>query len=437
MAYTNQAQAAAILADAEDLKVVLTPEQSDILTIVASGNSNRVAQMVNGLGIEQLMNAMIPVFNKFGRQVVYDLLGGWDDTLTELFRRDSAEYGEYTGLLAVNIEEGVEQLELDDGLGNSPFDVKLADVEELVVKVVDRPQAMVTVSDIRLKQAFISEYGFADITDLIIDTARKRVKLHNYKTTKAQLFRNETKFKSYVVAPVSLDTPEASKEVYAEITNLLKTMSEPSRLYNKMGFLANTNKGRAIGIFNGKTSTIFDFNIIASLFNSDKVNNDSYFADIHEVMTDIPESVVALIGDPDMYRVEVQHDSLEAIRNPKNRTINYFMNMFVKRREVDFLDAVLIKTEIDDPWIDTRVTKDSKGNLHKWFKINGTINADTFYTTDGTEPQYNDQGVPTGTTQKYDGTSWIEYNKSTQVKMVSTNKKLNKTSAVITTQVNF
>ena len=437
MAYTNQAQAAAILADAENMSVVLTPEQNDILTIVASGNNNRIAQMVNGLGIEQLMNAMIPVFNKFGRQVVYDLLGGWDDDLTEIFRRDSAEYGEYTGLLAVNIEEGVNQLELDDGLGNSPFDVKLADVEELVVRIVDKPQAMVTISDIKLKQAFINEYGFQDITAKIIDTARKTVQLHNYRTTKAQLFKNETKFKSYLVAPVSLSTPEASKEVYAEITNLLKTMKEPSRLYNKMGFLANTNKGRAVGIFNGKTSTIFDFNIIASLFNSDKVNNSSYFGEIHEVMTDIPESVVALIGDPDMYRVEIMHDSLEAIRNPKNRTINYFANAFIKRREVDFLNAILVKTEIDNPWIDTRVTKDSEGNLHKYFKINGTINALTFYTTDGTAPQYTEQGVPTGTTQLYDGTSWIEYNTSTSVQMVSRNIKLDKTSAVITTQVLF
>lgn len=437
MAYTNQQMAAAVLADAQGLNVVLTPEQSDILELVAGDTNNRLATMINGIGIESLMNAMIPVFNKFGKQVVYDLLGGWDDDLTSLFRRDTNEYGEYTGLLAVNVEEGTEQLQLDDGLGNSPFDVVLADAEELVIKFEDKPQAVVTVSDVRLRQAFISEYGFADITALIIDTARKKIKLRNYKMTKADLFANETKFKSYLVPTVGLDNQETAKKVYSEITNLLKTMNEPSRLYNKMGFLANVNKGRAIGIFNGAASTIFDFNVIASLFNSDKVNNSSWFSDIKEVMTDIPATVIGLIGDPDMYRVEIAHESLESIRNPKNRTINYFANAWIKRREVDFLNAVLIKTEIDNPWIETRTKKDSEGNLHKYFKINGTINALTFYTTDDSTPTYSAEGVPSGTTRQYNGTDWIEYNSTTTVKVVSRNIELDKTSAVITTQVNF
>lgn len=409
----NSTLASSVLNDKEASQSLDSTTQN-LLRASAEGRIN--AAYIDNFKADDLINAFIPIFNKFGRQVVFDLLGGWNDPLTEVFLRDSNTFGLYTGLLSVNADPDKDKFEyqIDDGEGNDQFAVIQPDVNEAVITLTDKPQYPVSVTYVRLREAFINSYGFEGVTAEIIDSVRKKALLDQWKLTRKALFNVESKnILPYYVSKSTLEDSDSAKKLYAEITDVVDHLAEPSAKYNTLGYYSNLTKGRGVFIFNNKQNIYVNFNVLASLFNSDKVNNAPYFKKILSVVTDDYPDFIGAILDPDIYRVELTHNSLEAAYNKKNKVYTFWQTTLRKRGFNPALDGVILTNKVVDPWVEKYITKDPKGKKHTFFKINGLINAQTYYTTDGTDPSTD------GTRVLYDGYSKIEVTSTKTVKVIS------------------
>lgn len=364
------------------------------------------------LSVVDLRNIFLAVYNKFGKQVVFDVLGSWKNELTAMFLRDSNEVGEFTEIMAVNNDpaKNMRKYQLDDGFGNNPFGVYFPEVADNILKIDDNVQWVQTITDAEMRKAFIQPYGLmSTMTGLIIDSLNKKADIWLYNRAKEMLSKIGL---NVVIGEVTNET--TAKTAYEIILEYASNFAEPKEMFNEEGIYSQTNKADTRLLLTNKQKASFDVKVMASLLNSGKIdlstkigkydsfdltNYKTFSISIdagtgEETVTTTDHSINNVVGyliDKDKVRLELYLVDMEAIRNPKNLSTNYWHTIMLKAGVITFLNGVKLIAKPTAPKVET-------GSDSKAYALTSDLNVKLYYTTDGSTPDNTDTEFTAGVT---------------------------------------
>lgn len=277
--------------------------------------------------------------NKIVVQRTYDLFRDWDMPF-KVFMREMGRLGDVEELLTAELSSA------SDYSGTAtPFNADKPDIVLSWVKTEDKKVAKVKLSYEIWAGAFVSEQGLSNIVGIILKNLRDTLELVVYDNIRTD-FASTTMFsKEKVITEISGAGETANAQTaYEEILKLANDMSIPSTSFNTAGVKTLTGKGRSVLVLNPLYKTSFDVNVLASLFNSDKVGENKYFKEV--IVAEIgDEKQIGIILDEEAYLWGYRINVAQNIINPANLTIEEYYHRWVKRAGVPFRNAVRLVTQ--------------------------------------------------------------------------------------------
>jgi hypothetical protein len=227
-----------------------------------------------------------------------------------------------------------------DTTPTNPFEVKKPSVVLSFIKTEDKTMTFVTLNYEQWYGAFINAYGLDNLASQILANLKEAVDLDIfYKIVKD--LGDTTKF-TKTKTLTSKVTKATASECYREILELMKKMELPSKTgeYNPASLQnAGTPKNHLVLFLNSACSSQFAVNVLASLFNSNKIDIEWTTIDFDETASD----VIGILMDDRSYVYGYRINFTQSIMNPRNMYINTFHHRWTKRGVVPFYNAVIIK----------------------------------------------------------------------------------------------
>ena len=277
--------------------------------------------------------------NKIVVQRTYDLFRDWEMPF-KVFMREMGRLGDVEELLSAELSTPADYDE--DAV---PFGADKPSIVLSWVKTEDKKVTQVKLSYEIWAGAFVSEQGLSNIAGIILKNLRDSLELLVYDNIRTD-FSSKTMFsKEEVITEISGAGETANAQTaYEEILKLASSMSLPSDEYNTAGVKTLTGKGRAVLVLNPRYKSSFDVNVLASLFNSDKVGENKYFREV--IVAEMEdEDQVGIILDEEAYLWGYRINVAQNIINPANLTIEEYYHRWVKRAGVPFRNAVRLVTK--------------------------------------------------------------------------------------------
>lgn len=272
--------------------------------------------------------------NKIVVQRTYDLFRDWDMPF-KVFMRDMGRLGDVEELLTAELSTAHDYDEDD-----TPFNAEKPSIVLSWVKTEDRKVSRVKLSYEIWAGAFVSEQGLSNIAGIILKNLRDTLELVVYDNIRTD-FASTTMFtKERVITGITGAGETANAQTaYEEILKLAGEMSLPSTSFNTAGVKTLTGKGRSILVLNPLYKASFDVNVLASLFNSDKIGENKYFREV--IVAEMEdENQIGIILDEEAYLWGYRINVAQNIINPANLTIEEYYHRWVKRAGVPFRNAV-------------------------------------------------------------------------------------------------
>jgi hypothetical protein len=273
----------------------------------------------------EIANEFLAVLsNKIVVQRVYDPLAGWNNPY-EVFRREMSMMGDAEELLSVGEVADANYSTTSSLTSTSTPDVKVAFIQTTHKKVWTTSVSMEL-----LRGAFVQEFGLSSLVSLIIKKLRDSKELYLYDTIVEELKTGIT-IEAVITEIIGVGEAEASRDAYEEILTLVHKFTIPTADYNESGLRAITPKGQAILILNASYQASFDVNVLASLFNSSKIGQDSYFKQVLVVDLGAEESqVLGFLLDEDKYIYKDRINTTTSFFDPSNLITTTRLFNFVK-----------------------------------------------------------------------------------------------------------
>lgn len=365
---------------------------------ISDGNTNAIANLTIG----EQVSILTGLYSKYSKQVVFDLLGGWDDDLTSIFLRDSMNVGEFTELIAVDSDPSKNQV--DDTITETGmtepnnigalFGLHKPKVNTSTIKIEDIKAWGVSVQNDDIRKAFINEGGLINLISQIIGSIMKKAKIYMYGYTQDQLAKMKLKY--FIETPFNVEDGETTaKSTLMELYTLAKQMGRPTTKFNEAGFFGSTSYGSRILILDDVNEVGLDVYAFATLFNSDKIAKTKYFKDIYNVAVgNLGQGVIGLICDRDKLREEFYVHEVSEAYNGLKRMVNYFQHNWVKSGYNSALNGFLLVSGAENIEAPTVVNEENKFYAETNF-INGKI----VYTEDGSNPQATSTAYTEGMTR--------------------------------------
>lgn len=292
----------------------------------------------------QIANEFIGDFaNKVTRQHIVSLFE--EKPLDSTFGRFLKTYGKVGDIeeyIATKLQ-AVTKFDSDKAPTN-PFEVAKPSVVLSYISTTDKEFTFVTLNYEQWYGAFVNEGGLMSLASQILSELRDAISLDLY-TAIVKDLGDATKFiKTATIATIADAGDEANaKKAYEQIMQLRHKMHLPSKSgeYNLSSLEnAGTPYNKMILFLNSKYASSFDINVLASLFNSDKIKLTWEIIEFDSTATD----VVGLLMDERAYVYGYRINFTQSIMNPRNMCINTFHHEWVKRGLVPLYNAVLLKT---------------------------------------------------------------------------------------------
>lgn len=290
----------------------------------------------------QVANEFINDFlNKVTAQHVVDLFE--NKPLTSTFGRFMRSYGKVGDIEQYITSKLQTVINYDDDTSpTNPYEVNKPDIEQVFITTQDKKLTWVTLNYEQFYGAFITKDGLQRLAGQVLGQLREAIDRTLYyiiiddlaDETKNTVVKNLTTISG-------VGEEENAKKCYEEIMKLKALMSLPSKTgeYNPLSLENNgTPKDKFVLFLNAKYTASFDINVLAALFNSDKIK-------LEWELIEFPnnDDVIGVLMDSRAYVFGYRINFTGSKMNPRNMFINTFHHRWIKRGFVSMYNTVLLK----------------------------------------------------------------------------------------------
>lgn len=294
------------LSDVADAILSYQPAKNDILTALY----NKIAlTIINSMEFE----------NPFAR-----------------FRRADINYGDTLEDIFVDLPEGYEY----DATDTNPFAQVQPDVKALYHTINKQLQYEQTIWDAEFRRALRSPYGLDSLVTRIVNTLNVASRVDDFLIAKEVLSQESSMGK---VVYLGAETGVAStdgKTLLDAIKNASAGMKFPSRQFNQQGVMNDTPMDRQVLVINSKYKNIVDLDVLAGVYNLDKVDFKTQIIEIDGFAED---DIVAVLMDEKFLNFHYALQDGGLIYNPKALATNHFWNSWSINTVSLFQNAVMFR----------------------------------------------------------------------------------------------
>lgn len=231
-------------------------------------------------------------------------------------------------------------------------------VDEQVISTTDRKFVAVTLNRWLMKGAFANEYSLAEAIGAIEEMLQKTKDIYMYKKIvsayEGWVPTLETQTQTIAIADTSALTGaelvEGNKAnaltIYEAIKRLSLAMQTPSRKYNDLGFEEMYNADDLVFIVNGKYESLINTYAIASLLNSDKLDNiklyDKSIIIPQEQFTngEVGTDVIGWLVSKRKYEISPRFEVMTSFEDASNLMLQDFLHFWLNSGFVNGLAGV-------------------------------------------------------------------------------------------------
>lgn len=233
-----------------------------------------------------------------------------------------------------------------DETSTNPFEVKKPSVVLAFIKTEDKVVDFTTLNYEQWYGAFIIEGGLNKLASQILSELKVANDNYIYDKISTDL-SDESKFTIKHTLPTisGLGDSENARKAYEDIILLKSKMGLRSKTgeYNLGGLENNgTPESEMVLLLNADYSASFDVNVLASLFNSEKIKLTTK---IIQFDTTKNAKIVGMLMDKRAYVFGYRINFSQSIMNPRNMYVNTYNHRWVKRGVVPIYNAVMLVTE--------------------------------------------------------------------------------------------
>lgn len=256
------------------------------------------------------------------------------------FKRGFLEYGESVEEIFVNIAKAHS---FDQETSETEvFKREIPDVAAAFHKINRREFYKQTISDIDLRQAFLSYQGVSDLISKVIEGMYTANNFDEFTIMKELIveWANEGKF-------YAVNVPEPTKANASDIVTTIKGYSNSlefmSTKYNSMHVPTYSDKSKQILIMDAQFNATVDVNVLASAFNMEKAEFMGSVVMIDN-FGELTGAVAALV-DESFFMVFDNYYNMDSIRNPQGQYWNYFLHVWQIMSVSPYASAILFTTD--------------------------------------------------------------------------------------------
>lgn len=252
------------------------------------------------------------------------------------FRRADINYGDTLEDIFVDIPEGYEY----DHTATNPFAQVTPDVKALYSVINKQLQYEQTIWDAEFRRALRSPYGLDTLVNKIINTLTTASRVDDFLIAK-ELLSQEGGYGKVVYMGAETGTPATDgKKLLDAIKNASAGMKFPSRQFNQQGVMNTTPMDRQILIISSKYKNIIDLDVLAGVYNLDKVDFKQQIIEIDGFEDD---EIGAVLIDEKFLNFHYALQDGGLIYNPKALATNHFWNSWSINTVSLFQNAVMFK----------------------------------------------------------------------------------------------
>lgn len=291
----------------------------------------------------QIANEFITdMANKIVVQRTYDLFRGYKMPF-EIFMVPMSRLGDAEELLTSKLAESKNY----DSTTKDPFNATKPSIVLSWIKTEDKVECDVVLTYDIWAGAFTNEGSLGNISAIILKNLRDSILNYVYEKIKTDLSNTTNVSKSLTIETIA-DAGEVvnAQKAYEQIMKLANDMTIPSVNFNTSGVKTMTPKGSFVLILNSRYLSSFNVNVLASLFNSDKIAMGTFASEV--ILADMDTAgdtkCVGVLLDKEAYMWGYRLNVTQSIVNPKTLEINTYQHDWVKRAVVPFRQCVRLVT---------------------------------------------------------------------------------------------
>lgn len=294
------------LSDVADAILTYQPAKNDVLTALY----NKIAlTIINSMEFE----------NPFAR-----------------FRRADINYGDTLEDIFVDLPEGYEYNATD----TNPFAQTTPDVKALYHTINKQLQYEQTIWDAEFRRALRSPYGLDSLVTRIVNTLNVASRVDDFLIAKEVLSQESSMGKVVYLGAETGVAATDGKTLLDAIKNASAGMKFPSRQFNQQGVMNDTPMDRQVLVINSKYKNIVDLDVLAGVYNLDKVDFKTQIIEIDGFAED---DIVAVLMDEKFLNFHYALQDGGLIYNPKALATNHFWNSWSINTVSLFQNAVMFR----------------------------------------------------------------------------------------------
>lgn len=305
---------------------------SDRIPLATQSNLSDVADAI--LNYAPAKNDVLSaLYNKIALTIINSMEF---DNPFDRFRRADINYGDTLEDIFVDIPESYEY----DHTNTNPFAQVTPDVKALYSVINKQLQYEQTIWDAEFRRALRSPYGLDTLVNKIINSLNVASRVDDFLIAK-ELLSQEGSFGKVVYMGAESGTPATDgKTLLDAIKNASAGMKFPSRQFNQQGVMQNTPMDRQILVISSKYKNIIDLDVLAGVYNLDKVDFKQQIIEIDGFADD---EIGAVLIDEKFLNFHYALQDGGLIYNPKALATNHFWNSWSINTVSLFQNAVMFK----------------------------------------------------------------------------------------------
>lgn len=291
--------------------------------------------------MNEFLDALV---NRIGDVVIKSKV--WSNPLSQ-FKRGLMQYGDTIEEIATTLLKAKRydpNKEYDDVFKNH-----IPDVMSNFHTINRQDMYELTINDMLLRRAFLSDYGLQDLVGKIMETPYTSDYWDEYLIMRnlfAEMARVDGFYKIQVPDATSATTHEQRVDVATQITQAVRAQAGKMRFissnYNSAGVPTFTTPDELVLFATPDFVAMLDVNVIAFAFNTSAVDVPMRIVEVDDFGID---GCQAILADENFFMCADTLLDFESIRNPKAISWNYWLHHHGIYSVSRFVNAIMFTTE--------------------------------------------------------------------------------------------